>query len=702
MLTCPHCQFENPDSNKFCQHCGTSLIEVACSSCEAAIPTNLEYCPFCGAPSGMVWRAIVSVCPPAASIQPDRPDELDPDQVKPVEPTPVSTLSAKYLDADQRYQLLDSLPQPSETAADMEARVLDCQPFQPSPLALLLQVSDEAIDLTTPLTTTAAPLPDARPPSSSTIPAIAQPYLALQSELHRALPQIHDAWEQPGQTVVVLEERADLPLLTEVWSDSDLLTLQILHWMHEMVDLWAVLQPYHACRSLLELNNLRVDEDQLLCLQRLYIDAPDQQPQIKALGRVWRLLFELSQRTQLGAIALLCAALETGEIVDVEKLYDRLESIANQFQTSDTPSTESSFMLPEESQLIPPTMLGLAADTADDASSSLPAPPSEPLEFSDDSDDDDTLPTLTGASISPTRLEASLLEDDTAAESDDIPTVVLPMKLIQIEDAGRTDVGRQRDHNEDFFTIQTEMRKLDAPSGRSLQFKGLYVLCDGMGGHAGGEVASSMAAESLKEYFQTHWTDKLPSEEMIREAIQLSNKAIYDLNQASDRSGVGRMGTTLLLLLIQDAQLAIAHVGDSRLYRFSRRRGLEQVTTDHEVGQREIQRGVEATIAYARPDAYQLTQALGPRDENFVHPDVQFLELNEDVLLMLCSDGLTDNDLLEIHWQTHVEPLISSQVNLEQGVNQLIDLANHFNGHDNITTVAIRAKVRPNLELLKR
>ena len=219
-----------------------------------------------------------------------------------------------------------------------------------------------------------------------------------------------------------------------------------------------------------------------------------------------------------------------------------------------------------------------------------------------------------------------------------------------------------------------------------------------MGGHAGGEVASLMAVDTLKRYFKANWQDHLPSEDSIREAIHLANKAIYDTNQQNARSGSGRMGTTLVLVLVEDTKVAIAHVGDSRLYRLSRKLGLEQVTVDHEVGQREIQRGVEPTLAYSRPDAYQLTQALGPRDEQFVRPDVQFIELNEDTLLILCSDGLSDNDLLETHWQTHLLPLLSSRANLDQGLMQLIDLANQHNGHDNITAVVIRAKVRPDLE----
>jgi protein phosphatase len=152
------------------------------------------------------------------------------------------------------------------------------------------------------------------------------------------------------------------------------------------------------------------------------------------------------------------------------------------------------------------------------------------------------------------------------------------------------------------------------------------------------------------------------------------------------------------MVLIQDTQAVVAHVGDSRLYRISRTQGLEQVTVDHEVGQREIKRGIEAAIAYSRPDAYQLTQALGPRNEHFVVPDLQFFELDEDTLLLLCSDGLSDNDLIEKNWQTHLKPLLSSRTNLEQGANELIELANQYNGHDNITAVLIRAKVRPDLE----
>uniref|UniRef100_A0ACD5H0S2 Uncharacterized protein n=1 Tax=Desertifilum tharense IPPAS B-1220 TaxID=1781255 RepID=A0ACD5H0S2_9CYAN len=117
--------------------------------------------------------------------------------------------------------------------------------------------------------------------------------------------------------------------------------------------------------------------------------------------------------------------------------------------------------------------------------------------------------------------------------------------------------------------------------------------------------------------------------------------------------------------------------------------------------QREIQRGVDPNLAYTRPDAYQLTQALKSRSDEFVKPDVQFMELNEDVLLVLSSDGMTDNDLLEKNYSTHLAPLLSSRASLEKGASDLIELANQYNGHDNITVVLIRAKVRPNLDNLK-
>jgi protein phosphatase len=276
----------------------------------------------------------------------------------------------------------------------------------------------------------------------------------------------------------------------------------------------------------------------------------------------------------------------------------------------------------------------------------------------------------------------------------DIPTVVLPNKVIALEAAGRTDVGESRQHNEDFFVIDHRVTQIITPDDMSLYSRGLYILCDGMGGHAKGEVASRLAAETLVQYFSNHWKEEIPSEADLKDAIYCANQTLYTLNEEGQSlRGKGRMGTTLVLALLKDTQFRFAHVGDSRLYRLTHHHGFEQLTVDHEVGQRDIRRGVAPDLAYARHDAYQLTQALGPRSNDFLRPDTHSLTLKEDTVFLLCSDGMTDNDLLERHEETHLKPLLDFENSLEDGLKKLVDLANAENGHDNVTVVGIRAKL---------
>ncbi|MHC5714432.1 MAG: serine/threonine phosphatase [Nostoc sp.] len=657
MLICPQCKFENPNSNKFCQNCGTSLTHKVCPECSTDdVPVNALRCHNCGTECGTVFWAIIAKETTGEALG-DQGDQGDQGVI-----SGSSALSASsqiglgsYLDSQERYQLLDPLPAQTETATitDVGVKVLDCQPYQISPIEAIL--AGQQSDLLTPSV------------EASAIPRLAKVYIALQSQGLREIPPIHDAWQQGEIQVVIIENRSHWQHLLDLWQEETTSSLKILHWCYQMTQLWAVLEPVNSCQSLLDLSNLRLDEDQTLGLQRLYVESSNSQPAaespedgedqtsaipeqpltIQALGRVWQTLFKQSQRTQFGSVVQMLGDLDAGKIQTIAQLRSRLEEISVELEALETAT-------------LPPI---------NDENTAVP-----------------TIPQLDEP-------------EEIISKIDDMQTVVLDMQLNSLEDAGCTDVGRQRDHNEDYFGIETKIHQLQLPKSGVLQGHGLYILCDGMGGHAGGEIASELAVNTLREYFQEHWiANQLPTEDSIREAVYLANEAIYKLNQQDARSGVGRMGTTLVMLLIQDTQAVVAHVGDSRLYRLTRKRGLEQVTLDHEVGQREITRGVEASIAYARPDAYQLTQALGPRDENSVNPDVGFFDINEDTLLLLASDGLSDNDLLETHWQTHLKPLLSSGVNLEQGVTDLIDLANQHNGHDNITGILIRAKVRPNLE----
>ena len=700
MIVCPQCQFENPNTNKFCEKCGTSLTHKHCSECNAEVPLDTELCQNCGALTGTIWWAIISKQPNQTqtsspqesttsevvpSVTPTAEDlgvevlpspSLNPLEAGATNETPGQTsssstlqnpseatinptvseplpISVQYLDPQQRYQLLDSPPLQPPVSGEIQLRVLDCQPLQKSLLEAFLEQqhgSFERLDATS----NASNAGELDFWNTVGVPAIAQPYLSLQTSFYQTLPNIHDAWQQEAETVVLLQDRSQFPLLVDFWKSDQVPMLQILYWLDEMAKLWGALEPWQMRQSLLEVNNLRVDEDQILMLQRLYPEHQDTPLTLQDLGKVWQTLFYQSQRTQFNSLAQVFRDLGNGEIETIAQLRSHLEAIAQELELREQASTPS--LEPVSSQ-----------ETYVSEAPLNSLPPEEE------------------------RLMAS-------GEGDDLPTVILPMQLISLDDAGGTDIGRQREHNEDFFGIQTQVSRQETPIERSVQARGLYILCDGMGGHAGGEVASALAVETLKNYFQDHWSDSLPTEADIREGILSANEAIYSINQKNARSGSGRMGTTLVMALIQETKVAIAHVGDSRLYRVTRKRGLEQITTDHEVGQREIQRGVEEAIAYSRPDAYQLTQALGPRDENYVHPDIQFFELNEDTLFVLSSDGLTDNDLLENHWQSHLAPLLSSRANLDQGVVQLIDLANQHNGHDNITAVVVRAKVRPNFD----
>jgi protein phosphatase len=624
MQACPHCQFMNPDDNRFCQKCGGSLADDPASSGtpvsigSSTIPQleDLDFTMVANTATVTRYAILLGA---------------------------VSQLAARqFLDDQQRYQLTADLPT-GDLNAQIETVVIDSQPLQPP---ILDEFYRQQIGYPS------APMPG----QTRSIPTAAQPYLELRKRHpFLPLPKIHDAWEQAGLSVVLLEERSHLPALLTLWGGQALL-VEIIEWLDEMIELWAALQPQNCGRSLLELKNLRVDDDGLLCLQRLYEDDAAQPAKLKDLGEVWQQLFTQSQRTQRGDLAQLFRDLQAGAVVSVDELRSRLKVIKDAVDESGEAAPESA---PESAASNPPTLSALM----NLGNVSLP-------DWDEDLDD----------------------SQEMTRSSSDYSTVALPMQLISFEDAGLTDIGCQRNHNEDCFSLQSEIKKVENPQGKTLQTKGLYILCDGMGGHAGGEVASALAVDTLKTYFAENWHDRLPTEDQIREAIGLANRAIFDLNQERASSGSGRMGTTLAMALVQDDRLAIAHVGDSRIYRFSARNGLEQMMLDHEVGQREMQRGVEESIAYARPDAYQLTQALGPRDENGIKPDVSFSELNEDMLLLLCSDGLTDNDLLETYWESHLTPLLSGQMSLDVGVSHLIELANQHNGHDNITAIVVRLR----------
>ncbi len=286
---------------------------------------------------------------------------------------------------------------------------------------------------------------------------------------------------------------------------------------------------------------------------------------------------------------------------------------------------------------------------------------------------------------------------------DNLP-IDLPKYLQRFSCVGATDVGKQRDRNEDDFVIIAQSSRTQGKSlvAEERSDRGLFVVCDGMGGHDGGEEASAIAINSIVQQFQIFWTNGLPGERKLKEIITNINQEIYNKNDGEHRQSLGRMGTTLVMLALHNLDLAIAHVGDSRLYQVikgnskGRSPKLEQITRDHEVWNQLLDRGMDLPTAQARPDAHQLTQALGPNPNDSIDPEVQFLSLTESTLFLLCSDGLSDNDLIEEYWQEYLLPVLTESKDLETAVKDLIDLGNRLNGHDNLSAILVLCELKNN------
>ena len=296
------------------------------------------------------------------------------------------------------------------------------------------------------------------------------------------------------------------------------------------------------------------------------------------------------------------------------------------------------------------------------------------------------------------------LEDFADVDSETSMIVSSTVQLQDITYAGKTDVGIQRDRNEDDFVAVFQTRSINGKSQISdRSYRGLFVLCDGMGGHDGGEVASAIAVNSITDQFRPFWIDTLPGEKKLNEIICNANQAIFIKNENEKRKSLGRMGTTVVVLGIHDLDVVIAHVGDSRIYKVTNSPNLEseskleaeaepkleQITRDHEVLNQLLDLGVEPEVAQSRPDAHQLTQALGPNPSDRLEPSIEFFTLTESTLFLLCSDGLCDNDVIDDNWRSHLLPILNKEVDLQTGLDRLIELGNNVNGHDNLTAVLV-------------
>ena len=250
---------------------------------------------------------------------------------------------------------------------------------------------------------------------------------------------------------------------------------------------------------------------------------------------------------------------------------------------------------------------------------------------------------------------------------------------LRIEVAGETNVGMKRNHNEDNFSI--------------LEENGLYIVADGMGGHASGEVASQMAVDALKEFFaateqdpERTWPYKMDrskgyEENRLITGIKLANLRIYESAQRDARQR--GMGTTLVSLFAVEDGVYVAHVGDSRSYRI-RDKKLEQLTEDHSLlnDYIKMKRLTPEEIANF-PHKNVIVRALGMKDT--VKVDTRFETPREGDTYLLCSDGLSgpvsDEELLEI---------ALTAPDIKTAGTRMIERANQNGGPDNITVVLAR------------
>lgn len=241
-----------------------------------------------------------------------------------------------------------------------------------------------------------------------------------------------------------------------------------------------------------------------------------------------------------------------------------------------------------------------------------------------------------------------------------------------------SDVGLKRAHNEDRYCVDAEL--------------GLSVVCDGMGGHQGGEVASRLAVETIHahlleterngEAVRSQFYDGafLPQTNRLAGAIRAANQTIY--HEAELRRGCNRMGTTVVSTFVNGHILSFGHVGDSRLY-LIRGGGIHLLTTDHSLVMEQVRDGL-LTEEQAERSAQRhvVTRALGSAET--VDVELGELPIMQDDVLLVCSDGLTRGVRSEEMLCT-----VQTSRDLQDASERLVTLANIAGGEDNTTVVLI-------------
>jgi len=236
--------------------------------------------------------------------------------------------------------------------------------------------------------------------------------------------------------------------------------------------------------------------------------------------------------------------------------------------------------------------------------------------------------------------------------------------------AARTSKGRVRTGNEDAFGMRPE--------------HGIYVVCDGMGGAAGGEIASRMAVDTIVERMSANpgaEQETNGGRDRLHTAIAEANRIV--LERAEREPNLYGMGTTLVALLLENSHALVAHAGDSRCY-LLRAGKLERVTQDHSLVDEQMRLGaMTAEEAERSPLRSVITRAIGTQPS--ITEDVAEIEPQPGDVFLLCSDGLTrevDED--------EIARILDAGNDLDRAAQALVDAANEAGGRDNVTALAVR------------
>lgn len=246
----------------------------------------------------------------------------------------------------------------------------------------------------------------------------------------------------------------------------------------------------------------------------------------------------------------------------------------------------------------------------------------------------------------------------------------MPHKLLQLESFGMTHVGLVREHNEDVWAAYPE--------------QGLFLLADGMGGHACGEIASKEAVKYMHALFDK-WNP--PVTVVASKAKAFFEEAVVDVNTYIYQQGLiddelKGMGTTLCALFFLKKEALVTHVGDSRVYRF-RAGKLDALTEDHSLVAELIALGAVASAeADSFPYKHILTRALGTQPT--VEPTLSVVQVEPRDIFLLCSDGLTNYVTSD-----QISRVLQTDYPINSKGQALVDLAIHNGGGDNVTIILV-------------